>query len=198
MGRIRTLKQEFFLSPTIAKVPFRTQITAAGLICCVADDDGRLRDDVKLIRAAIWAQRDDDVTAADVAEDLTILNTVECTDGLPWIVRYEKKQMRIIWIRSFKEHQRISHPTKSKLPPPPRISRNLASPPEDNGLFPPEVEVDLIRRGSGSGSGTRARKTARRSGVNGRVSHEDPNPESNGKAAFEDAMRELAEKKAIP
>lgn len=174
-GRIRTLKREFFESPTVMSLPsFRTVLTFAGLICVMADDKGRLRDDADLIKAGVWPKRRD-VTPDDVAEDLTILSChlrTAKTSGL--IVRYEKKGMKCIWIPSFNEHQRISHPTPSKLPPPPAISRSFAKQAE---LLAPDLDLEVDVEGRGLGSGTRARKTRAAANGKGRVSHEAPNPE---------------------
>lgn len=180
MARIRTLKREFFEDDKVVALSIRARLTFAGLICCHVDDYGRGKDDARLIRAAVWPL-DDDVTVEDVAEDLREINL----QGL--IVRYDEltsgrrglrpKKPRTpvahvakyLCIPSWSSHQKVSHPTKSKIPPPPAISRNLA---KDSELFAPDFDLkgldkDLTR--------TRARKSRAASGNGeGRVSHEDP------------------------
>lgn len=192
MPRIRTLKADFFTSPAVASLSsYRCRLTFAGLICCYVDDFGRGKDDPRLIKAAIWPQ-DDDVTVGDVTEDLCELNM----SGL--IVRYDEASSgtrglrraavrrpvenvaKYLALPSWKEHQRVSHPTKSKIPPPPAVSRKL---PKDSELFATE-RARGIRSGSGLeeevGSGTRARRTRAASddkGDGGVQAHE-PKPET--------------------
>jgi hypothetical protein len=190
-GRIRTLKAEFFTSPTVMSLPSMRQIiTLAGLICTQADDQGRLRDDAELIWSDIWVKRRLEVAVEDVVEDLTILNThMSSNKNHPVIVRYEKKGLKCIWIPSFLEHQRISHPTKSKFPPPPRISRNLARTSE---LFRPDLEVDLRGRDL-KGGGARGGGDPNSKGGVQAPEPENPNPNGEGPSADARALAERME-----
>lgn len=107
MARIRTIKPEFFTSLTIAALPLAARMTFIGLWTHV-DDSGRCVDDTRLVRAAIWAL--DDRTLGDVDDDLKALYEA----GL--IYRYEVSQRRFLEVSGWAEHQKISHPTESRLP----------------------------------------------------------------------------------
>lgn len=211
MARIRTLKAEFFTSETVnALSSDRCRLTFAGLICTYVDDFGRGKDDPRLIKAAVWPLRDD-LSAEDVAADLTELST----KGL--IVRYDdtssgrrglrrgqtrtrrdaplKPTCTYLALPSWREHQRVSHPSKSKYPPPPALSR---TPPEDVGLFQEplrpdlnreEKEEDLMGRGSARGRG-------KKSEPEDRVSPEGPNPNGVVGNISAEASALLAEAKA--
>lgn len=109
MGRIRTIKPEFFTSLTIADLPLTARLTFVGLWTHV-DDDGRCIDEPRLIRAAVWPL--DDRTAGDVEEDLRALHDASL------IERYEHAGRRFLAVTNWREHQRIDKPKASKLPAP--------------------------------------------------------------------------------
>lgn len=115
MARIRSIKPEFFTSKTLSALTWRARLTFIGL-WTYCDDYGRCQDDATLIRAALFI-RDDDVRDADVEADLYELETA----GL--IVRYEGeyrgKVRPLMAIQSWTEHQKVGHPTLSRIPPPP-------------------------------------------------------------------------------
>ena len=110
MARIRTIKPEFFTSLTIASLPISARLTFIGLWTHV-DDEGRCVDDARLVKAAVWPL--DDVTAADVEQDLKAL------DESSLITRYMLGERSYMAITNWREHQRIDRATKSKLPAPP-------------------------------------------------------------------------------
>lgn len=72
MGRIRTLKPEFFTSRSLSKVSRDARLTFAGL-WTQADDHGRGVADTRIIKGAIWPL-DDDVDAAVIADHLDELS----------------------------------------------------------------------------------------------------------------------------
>lgn len=131
MPRIRTIKPEFFTSETVADLPMRARLTWIGL-WTYCDDFGRCRDNVKLIKAAVWAL--DDVSLSHIEKDLTDLQAC----GL--VYRYEVAGKVYLQITNWSEHQRVSHPTVSKIPPPregftgPPPGGGV--PPEGSGIFP--------------------------------------------------------------
>lgn len=131
MPRIRTIKPEFFTSETVAELPVRARLTWIGL-WTYCDDYGRCRDNVKLIKAAVWPL--DEVSLTNIDKDLTDLQAC----GL--VYRYTVDGKAYIQVTNWGEHQRVSHPTKSNLPPPwpdgkpPGGSGN--PPPEPSGDFP--------------------------------------------------------------
>lgn len=161
MARIRTIKPDAFASESLSEVPIPARWTFAGL-WTMADDDGRLRDEPRLVKAHVYPL-DDDVTAADVREHLDALEKVEC------IRRYQAGGKAYIAVTNFRDHQRINRPSPSKIPAPPW--EGTPAPPPAGGLTedsvsdggavtepsPPrararEVEVE-VEQGSGSGGG---------------------------------------------
>lgn len=115
MARIRTIKPDFFTSDTVSALPLRARLTWIGL-WTHCDDQGRCRDNVRLIKAAVWPL--DDVSLRDIDEDLSILA------NYGRIVRYtstvDGKYAALIQVVNWDEHQRINRPSKLRFPPPPR------------------------------------------------------------------------------
>lgn len=109
MARKRMLAPEFFASGPVNKLPVTAMLTFAGL-WCYFDDYGRGEDDAALVKAAVWPRRRSQ-TEARVASDLASIA------GESLICRYEVGGVRLIHSPSWQEHQKISHPTPSKLPP---------------------------------------------------------------------------------
>ncbi|MFC4912560.1 hypothetical protein [Actinomadura gamaensis] len=110
MPRIRAIKPGFFASEDVAALPLRARLTWIGL-WTHCDDQGRAKDNVKLIKAALWPL--DPVSLQDVEDDLAVL----AEHGR--ILRYEVAGRRFLAVVGWHEHQKISKPTTSKLPPPP-------------------------------------------------------------------------------
>lgn len=109
MPRIRTIKPDFFISETVSTLQFRTRLTWIGL-WTHCDDYGRHRDNVKLIKAAVWPL--DAVSLRDVAEDLDALVTA----GL--LYRYEVDGRTYLQVTTWDEHQKVDRPSKSTIPAP--------------------------------------------------------------------------------
>lgn len=107
MARIRTIKPDAFTSHSLSLVPRGVRWTFAGL-WTYADDDGRARDDVRLIKAALYPI-DDEVSLTMLAEDLELLNKVGC------ICRYEVNGRYYLHMPNW-QHQVINRPSPSKLP----------------------------------------------------------------------------------
>lgn len=154
MARIRTIKPDAFMSDSLSRVPRGVRWTFAGLWTYL-DDEGRGRDDVRLIKAALYPL-DDEVTLSMLADDLKHLEHIGC------ICRYEVDGKTYLHAPGWEDHQRVSHPTASKLP---RCSGHdpdpFVKPPEDF-VKPPEP---LRPEGKGKeqgkeGKGTRERATS--------------------------------------
>jgi hypothetical protein len=135
MARIRTIKPETFTSESISALTLAARWTFVGLWTHV-DDEGRCRDNAKIIRGALWPNEDETVTSKDVEAHLAELEHAEM------ICRYEAGGARYIHVVNFHKHQKISHPTPSKLPecphavhpaPKPPPSDDSGSSPEDSG-----------------------------------------------------------------
>ena len=152
MARIRTIKPDFFTSEVVAGLPLRSRLTWIGL-WTYCDDFGRCRANVKLVKAAVWAL--DEVSISDIEIDLNTL----ADRGL--IFRYSVDGKDYIQVTNWKEHQRVSHPTESKIPDPPTGSGpppGTGVEPEHSGLFPKDSGAardmsGAVPPGSGKGSG---------------------------------------------
>lgn len=108
MPRIRQIKPAFFASEDIAAIrPYRARLTFVGLWTHV-DDNGRCRDNPRLIRAAVWPL-EDDVTLADVEDDLAELAR------LGRIRRYDSPDGPCIQVSNFDRHQKINNKSKTTL-----------------------------------------------------------------------------------
>lgn len=128
MARKRMLDPAFFTSGPVNKLPVTAMVTFAGL-WCYFDDYGRGEDDPALVKAAVWPRRRSQ-TEAKVAADLDAIEAGHL------ICRYEVGGVSLMHSTSWDEHQKISHPTASKLPPCPR---------HESGLY------DFFLRESGDG-----------------------------------------------
>lgn len=97
MGRIRTIKPEFFRSRSLARVSLPARLTFQGL-WCEADDHGRGIADAHIIKGVVWPL-EHDITADDVANHLNELErtghirryTVD-GDAFYEVVAWEKHQ----------------------------------------------------------------------------------------------------------
>jgi hypothetical protein len=103
------ISPEFFSSGPVSELPVTAMLTFAGL-WCYFDDYGRGEDDAGLVKAAVWPRRRAHMEAK-VAADLDVIASKRL------ICRYEVGGVRLIHSPSWKEHQAISHPTRSRLPP---------------------------------------------------------------------------------
>ena len=96
MGRIRTVKPDFFLSEDLAQHPPLTRLLFLGLLT-LADCDGRLGDRPKRIKVQVLPYDECDVDEA--------LDALASTGQ---IVRYEVEGERFLEVCAFRKHQRLS------------------------------------------------------------------------------------------
>lgn len=108
MARIRTIKPDAFTSDSLSSVPRGTRWTFAGL-WTFADDEGRGRDDPRLIHAALYPICDY-TSIEDVTDDLAALQRLGA------ICRY-KVDGRAYFHMPKWGHQKINRPTPAKSPP---------------------------------------------------------------------------------
>lgn len=109
MPRKRMIDPAFFVSRTLNALPVTAMVTFAGF-WCFADDYGRADDDAVMIAAEVWPRRPT-MTVKKVRDDL---------DGLVSagvLCQYEVNGYALLHVTAWSEHQKISHPAKSKLPP---------------------------------------------------------------------------------
>lgn len=107
MPRIRTIKPEFWGDEKLALLDPITRLVFLGLIS-MADDYGRLLDNVKSIDGMLFPNTDD--TCRDSLETLARLSR---------IIRYTSASgQKLIQITNW-HHQKVDHPSKAIFPPPP-------------------------------------------------------------------------------
>lgn len=114
MARIRSIKPAFWTDEKLAEVQPLVRLTFLGLISAMADDEGRCKGDVRLVKASVWPL-DDDITSAVVADHLDQL------ERAGRIRMYEHDGARYIQLVNWTRHQKIDKPRKSELPPPPEV-----------------------------------------------------------------------------
>lgn len=107
MPRIRTIKPEFFQDEKLSPLAPIDRLVFLGLIS-MADDAGRLLDNVKVIDAFIFPETDD--TSRDSLDTLA---------RLARIVRYVAPSgQKLIQIRNWSDHQKVDHAARHVLPAP--------------------------------------------------------------------------------
>lgn len=121
MARIRTIKPEFWSSPTIGRVSRDARLLFLGLLN-EADDEGRMVYEVKRLAGVLFG--------FDLAiGPKTIAKWVAQLERVGLVVVYKSEDGgQYLWIVGFREHQRVSHPYPSKLPPPPFTERSVNVP----------------------------------------------------------------------
>jgi hypothetical protein len=116
--RIRTIKPSFWGDEKVSELSREARLLFIGLVS-MADDDGRFLASHQAIAGYIFPN-DDDVSVKRLR---SLLDELAC-QGM--ITLYDKGRIRYGALPQFRKHQRISHPQRSTLPPPPH-----------DGLFPP-------------------------------------------------------------
>lgn len=110
MARIRTIKPEFWSSPTLARVSREARLTFVGL-WNQADDSGRCEAIPRALLGALFPF-DQDVTEGDV---------VGCIDELAAVgvvQLYENRRRRYLFCTGWGEHQRVDKPSNPRCPGP--------------------------------------------------------------------------------
>jgi hypothetical protein len=128
--RIRTIKPEAFKSESLSSVSVLARWTFAGL-WTYCDDEGRGRSDPRLVKAELFPI-DDKTTLSNVRAVLDELEQIGA------ICRYEVANRGYLHCPKWTDHQKVSHPTKSKFPECPK--QGLTCTLEGNES-PPEIFV---------------------------------------------------------
>jgi hypothetical protein len=106
VGRIRTIKPEFFRHEELSSLPEITHFFAAGLLC-YADDDGYFNANEGLIKADIFPLREPSVSIHGMLKQLVDVGYLRIgTNGTA---------RRYGHITNFYIHQRVNRPTPSKI-----------------------------------------------------------------------------------
>lgn len=144
MSRIRSVKPELFLDGKLAQVSIQARYVYVGLFT-ESDDEGRMLASTKRIAGSLFPH-DDDIGAKEVAVWLAEL------ERLGRIVRYADAETQYFYLPNFHRHQKISHPTPSRLPAPPEeVLRAAGEAPES---LPPDLELGTGNREQGTRSTT--------------------------------------------
>lgn len=107
MARIRTIKPEFWTDEKIVQLPFEARLFFVGL-WNFADDDGCFGDEPERLRLQVFPS-DPTVNIALLLDELWALELIE------YIIPDDVEEG--FWrVKGFNEHQKISHPSKTKRP----------------------------------------------------------------------------------
>lgn len=107
MARIRTIKPEFWGDEKMAALDALTRLVFLGLIS-LADDQGRLLDNVKFLDGQLFPVSDD--SCAEPLDTLAVLCRIK---------RYTSESgQRLIQILNWHRHQKVDKPSKYSLPAP--------------------------------------------------------------------------------
>ena len=137
MARIRSVKPELRTDLTVAEWPREVRY-AWVLLLGYLDDHGRGRDDCRLVVADLFPL-DRDVTERKIDGWLARM----AADGGP-LCRYEVDGRGYLHAVKWTNHQRISHPTDSRLPPCPFHD------PAESGAADSGIAPDSIPNGDGA------------------------------------------------
>lgn len=143
MARMRMVKPDMRKSLTVSSWPIPVRWTFVGLLGYV-DDHGRGLDELRLLKAELYPL-DDEITTKKLDAHLALI-----VDRGP-LCRYVIDGMAYLHITSWTEHQKVSHPTDSRIPPCPthdKLGSDSGTAPEDDGNVPPRAGADA--RGSGN------------------------------------------------
>lgn len=112
MPRKRMLWPDYFKSEQLARLSLHACRTYEGF-WCFADDRGRMLYDPEELWGVVWLKRRkvDGVSIDDVEDHLNDLV------GNGQLCQYHVGGERFLHVISWDEHQKINHPTQSKLPP---------------------------------------------------------------------------------
>jgi len=128
MAKIRTLKGEFFRNADISRGGPWAKVLAAGLVCAVADDDGRGKAGAAFLKGEIFTH--DQVSLDEVAAALLALEEEH------FIRLYSDHGRPFFAVLNWKKHQPVppSRYKASDLPAPPNTKPRRHSPTERKHL----------------------------------------------------------------
>lgn len=109
MARIRSIKPSFFMSRAVKRLTDKQKLVWIGL-WPNADDEGRLLDEPGILVGQLWS-----LTTTEAKLDVLLTQLHDAGR----IVRYEVAGERFIQVTNWTEHQKISKPTRSLIPPVP-------------------------------------------------------------------------------
>lgn len=135
MPRIRTIKPEFWSDEKMSLEDATTRLVFLGLIS-MADDAGRLVDNVKLLDGMIFPSTSD--TCGPALDRLAAIGRIQ---------RYESaSNQRLIQVSGWKKHQKVDHPNKYVLPGP----RSGPASGSSSQPTPPQSDASDLANSSGN------------------------------------------------
>ena len=135
----------------VSSWPIPVRWTFAGLLGYL-DDSGRGIDDTRLVKAELYPL-DDDMSARKVGQHLDRI----ADDGGP-LCRYEVDGRSYLHVTTWAEHQKISHPAPSRVPPCPHHDGSGVTPeplrklPEPDQSLPEKPSASRTPAEQGAGS----------------------------------------------
>src|SRR5271157_3623744 len=106
MGRIRSIKPEFSVNEGLSALSCQAHLLAVALLC-YADDEGYFNANPGLVRAATFPLREDFQNISGSLQELSGAGYVR--------LGRTAEGKRYGQIVHFREHQKICHPTPSKI-----------------------------------------------------------------------------------
>lgn len=110
MARIRTIKPSFWGDDKVAQLSLDARLLLIGLISA-ADDQGRFLASHSAISGYVYPN--------DAIPPKKLAAWLDELDRLGLVVLYNGGRVKYGALPKFRNHQRISHPRDSTLPPPP-------------------------------------------------------------------------------
>ena len=140
MARIRTIKPEFWKSESLSELPEATHMLAASLIN-YSDDEGYFNANPKLVQSECCPLREPSVSVPESLRSLQQIGYLRLGTG--------DDGKRYGHLVGFLDHQKISHPTKSKI-----ASKSIVW--ESSGEIPEDAvkAQDVFRPEQGREQGT--------------------------------------------
>lgn len=117
MSRKRFIDPEMWRDPAVTRMSRDERLMFVGIIT-IADDEGRLSASPAALMGAIYPNDSDGMSLALVREWRDAI-----VKKLPNVHLYEHDGVEYISLRRWDRYQKPSHASQSKLPPPPRGSR---------------------------------------------------------------------------
>lgn len=150
--RIRSIKPEWLHDQKLSALSDSARLMSLALIV-LADDYGRGRADLKYLAAQVWPHSGSKPTLlwrrADVA--------VTSLESIGFLTRYHVGAEVFYQLRTWNKHQRVQHPGKMRIPPPPEVQADtvlLGGSPETL-MRPSGDPPETLTLGEGEGVGSR-------------------------------------------
>jgi hypothetical protein len=119
MAKTRTLERAFWSDPELGTLSRTARLLAAAMITGLADDEGRLDADPRLLKKEVFGYD------ADVPVGLVAALEAEIAARLPNFVFYVVGRKAYFWLRNFPQKQGIRYVVKSSLPPRPADDKSF-------------------------------------------------------------------------